>query len=76
VVVLARLMPAPGRVKIQVNSQRRLKRLLQILREIGAAPKVAEESRSEPSVDFAWGPVPADGNPVMLEVILRSTGME
>jgi hypothetical protein len=59
--VLARLMPAPGRVQIRVNSQRRLKRLLQILREIGAAPKVVEESRSEPSVDFAWGPVPADG---------------
>jgi hypothetical protein len=59
--VLARLMPAPGRVQIQVNSQRRLKRLLRILREIGAAPKVVEESHSEPSVDFAWGPVPADG---------------
>jgi hypothetical protein len=60
-VVLARLMPGPGRVRVQVNSQRRLKRLLQVLREIGAAPKVAEESRSEPSLDFAWGPVPAHG---------------
>ena len=60
-VVLGRLAPEPGRVRIQVNSQRRLKRLMQILREIGAAPKVTEESRSEPSLDFAWGPVPDHG---------------
>jgi hypothetical protein len=60
-VVLARLMPEPGRVRVQVNSQRRMKRLLQVLREIGAAPKVAEESRFEPSLDFAWGPVPGHG---------------
>jgi hypothetical protein len=60
-VVLGRLAPEPGRVRVKVNSQRRLKRLLRILREIGAAPKVTEESRSEPSLDFAWGPVPGDG---------------
>ena len=59
--MLGRLTPEPGRVRVKVNSQRRLKRLLRILREIGAAPEVAEESRFEPSLDFAWGPVPDDG---------------
>jgi hypothetical protein len=59
-VVLGRLTPEPGRVRIRVNSQARLKRLLRILREIGAAPKVADESRSQPSLDFAWGPVPGN----------------
>ena len=60
-VVLGRLTLEPGLVRVQVNSQHRLKRLLRILKEIGAAPKVAEESRSEPSLDFAWGPVPGHG---------------
>lgn len=60
-VVLGRLTPEPGRVRVRVNSQARLKRLLRILKEIGAAPKAAEESHSEPSLDFAWGPVPGDG---------------
>lgn len=59
--VFGRLTPEPGRVRVQVNSQRRLKRLLRILKEAGAAPKVIEESCYEPSLDFAWGPVPADG---------------
>jgi hypothetical protein len=63
-VVLGRLTPGPGRVRAKVNSQRRLKRLLRILREIGAAPEVTEESRFEPSLDFAWGPVPGDGSAV------------
>jgi hypothetical protein len=60
-VVLGRLTPEPGRVRIQVNSQHRLKRLMRILKEIGAAPQVTEESRSEPCLDFAWGPVPGHG---------------
>ena len=60
-VVLGRLTPQPGRVRIRVNSQARLKRLLRILKEIGAAPKLTEESRSQPSLDFAWGPVPGEG---------------
>jgi hypothetical protein len=60
-VVLGRLTLEPGLVRVQVNSQHRLKRLLRTLKEIGAAPKVAEESRSEPSLDFAWGPVPGHG---------------
>jgi hypothetical protein len=61
--VLGRLTPEPGRVKIRVrvNSRRRLKRLLLILKDIGAEPKIAEVSFSEPSLDFAWGPVPGDG---------------
>ena len=60
-VVLGRLTSEPGRVRVRVNSQARMKRLLRILREIGAAPKVTDESRSQPSMDFAWGPVPGDG---------------
>ncbi|MCW2930335.1 MAG: hypothetical protein JWM19_1297, partial [Actinomycetia bacterium] len=60
-VVLGRLTLEPGLVRVQVNSQHRLKRLLRILKEIGAVPKVAEESCSEPSLDFAWGPVPSHG---------------
>jgi hypothetical protein len=60
-IVLGRLTPEPGQVRVRVNSQARLKRLLRILKEIGAAPRVAEESRSEPSLDFAWGPVPSHG---------------
>jgi hypothetical protein len=59
--VLGRLTLEPGRVRVQVNSQRRLKRLLRIFKDIGAAPKVTEERRSEPSLDFAWGPVPSHG---------------
>lgn len=59
--VLGRLTPEPGRVRVRVNSQARLKRLLRIFRETGAAPRVTEESRSSPSLDFAWGPVPGDG---------------
>jgi hypothetical protein len=58
--VLGRLTPGPGWLRVQVNSRRRLKRLPQILQEIGAVPKVTSESRSEPSLDFAWGPVPGD----------------
>jgi hypothetical protein len=60
-VIRGRLTPEPGRVRVRVNSQARLKRLLRILAEIGAAPKLKEESRSQPSMDFAWGPVPGDG---------------
>jgi hypothetical protein len=60
-VVLARLTPDHGRVIVRVNSERRLKRVLQILTDIGAAPKVAQESRSQTSMEFAWGPVPGGG---------------
>ena len=60
-IVRGRLTPEPGRVRVRVNSQARLKRLLRILKEIGAAPKLTEESRSQPSIDFAWGPVPGGG---------------
>jgi hypothetical protein len=56
--VLGRVTPDGARVRVQVNSQRRLKKLLRILADIGAAPKVAEQARSEPALDFAWGPVP------------------
>jgi hypothetical protein len=56
--VLGRLTPDGDRVRVQVNSQRRLTKLLQILVDIGAEPEVAEQAQSEPSLDFAWGPVP------------------
>jgi hypothetical protein len=56
--VLARVTPDGDRVRVQVNSHRRLTRLLQILADIGAEPEVAEQAQSEPSLDFAWGPVP------------------
>jgi hypothetical protein len=45
-------------VRVQVNSHRRLTKLLQILADIGAEPEVAGQAQSEPSLDFAWGPVP------------------
>jgi len=61
--VLGRVTPGRDRVRIQVNSQRRLTRLLQILADVGAEPKVAGQTRSEPSLDFAWGPVPDGSSP-------------
>jgi hypothetical protein len=41
-----------------VNSQRRLRRLIRILAAIGGEPRLTEEKKAEPSLDFAWGPVP------------------
>jgi hypothetical protein len=61
--VLGRVTPDRDRVRVQVNSQRRLARLLQILADIGAEPEVAEQAQSEPSPDFAWGPVPDGASP-------------
>jgi hypothetical protein len=61
--VLGRVTPDRDRVRVQVNSQRRLTRLLQILADIGAEPEVAGQARSEPSLDFAWGPVPGGASP-------------
>jgi hypothetical protein len=56
--VLGRVTPDGDRLRVQVNSHRRLKKLLRILADIGAKPKVAEQAQSQPSLDFAWGPVP------------------
>jgi len=56
--VLGRLTPDRDRVRVQVNSHPRLTRLLRILADIGAEPEVAGQAQSEPSLDFAWGPVP------------------
>lgn len=61
--VLGRVTPERDRVRVQVNSHRRLTRLLQILADIGAEPEVAEQAQSEPSLDFAWGPVPDGASP-------------
>jgi hypothetical protein len=61
--ILGRVTPGRDRVRVQVNSHRRLKKLLRILADTGAKPKVAEQSQSEPSLDFAWGPVPDGRSP-------------
>jgi hypothetical protein len=61
--ILGRVTPGGDRVRVQVNSHRRLRKLLRILADIGAEPEVAEQAQSEPSLDFAWGPVPDDGSP-------------
>jgi hypothetical protein len=61
--VLGRITPGTDRVRVQVNSQRRLTGLLQVLTEIGAQPKVAERTKFVPSIDFAWGPVPDGASP-------------
>ena len=61
--VLGRITPNGDRVRVQVNSHRRLAKLLQILADIGAEPAVAEQAQSEPSPDFAWGPVPDGAAP-------------
>ena len=61
--VLGRVTPDRDRVRVQVNSHRRLTKLLRILADIGAEPKVAEQAQSEPSLDFAWGPVPDGASP-------------
>ena len=50
-------------MRVQVNSPRRLTKLLRILADIGAEPEVAEQAQSEPSLDFAWGPVPDGASP-------------
>jgi hypothetical protein len=60
--VLGRLTPGEGRIRVRVNSQRRLRRLMPILAAIGAEPRVTEEKQAEPSLDFAWGPVPGGGD--------------
>jgi hypothetical protein len=60
--VLGRLTPGEGRIRVRVNSQRRLRRLMPILAAIGAEPRVTEERQAEPSLDFAWGPVPGGGD--------------
>jgi hypothetical protein len=56
--VLGRVTPDRDRVRVQVNSHRRLTKLLRILADIGAEPEVAEQAQSEPSLNFAWGPMP------------------
>ena len=56
--VLGRVTPGEGQIRVRVNSQRRLARLVRILAALEAEPRVTEEKRAEPSLDFAWGPVP------------------
>jgi hypothetical protein len=59
--VLGHLMPGDGQVRVRVNSRRRLDRLMRILATLGVKPRVTEEKHVEPSLDFAWGPVPDGG---------------
>jgi hypothetical protein len=41
-------------ITVEVNSERRLTRLLDLLREIGANPVVTTDKRIDPALDFAW----------------------
>jgi hypothetical protein len=41
-------------ITVEVNSQQRLTRLLDILRKVGANPVVTSEKRIDPAMDFAW----------------------
>jgi hypothetical protein len=54
--VLGRVTPGEGRIRVRVNSQRRLRRLMRILTAMGVEPQVTAEKQTEPSLDFAWGP--------------------
>jgi len=50
-------------ITVEVNSQQRLTRLLDILRKVGGNPVIASEKRIDPAQDFAWasGPRAAQG---------------
>jgi len=41
-------------ITVEVNSVRRLTRLVEILRKVGADPVVTSEERIDPALDFAW----------------------
>jgi len=41
-------------ITVEVNSVRRLTRLVEILRKVGADPVVTSEKRIDPALDFAW----------------------
>ncbi|MGQ0464783.1 MAG: hypothetical protein ACT4QG_05625 [Sporichthyaceae bacterium] len=41
-------------VRVELNSRERLERLLNLLRDLDAAPEVVEQSRVEPAQDLAW----------------------
>ena len=41
-------------ITVEVNSQQRLTRLVDILRKVGADPVVTSEKRIDPALDFAW----------------------
>jgi hypothetical protein len=41
-------------ITIEVNSQQRLTRLLDLLRKVGGNPVVTSEKRIDPAQDFAW----------------------
>jgi hypothetical protein len=41
-------------ITVEVNSQQRLTRLIDILRKVGANPVVTSEKRIDPAMDFAW----------------------
>jgi hypothetical protein len=61
--ILGRVTPGRDRVRVQVNSHRRLTKLLRILAAIDAEPEVAGQAQYQPSLDFAWGPVPDGASP-------------
>ena len=60
--VLGRLTLGEGQIRVRVNSQRRLRRLMRILGALGVEPRFAQEKQAIPSLDFAWGPAPMPDN--------------
>jgi tetratricopeptide (TPR) repeat protein len=48
------LQVSAGQIVADINSARRLARLLEILARIGAAPVVIDERRIDPAQDFVW----------------------
>jgi hypothetical protein len=53
-----RVLRVRGReITVEVNSQQRLTRLLDILRKAGGNPVVTSEKRIDPAQDFAWSAV-------------------
>jgi hypothetical protein len=54
--VLAQLRLTGRTLRVEVNSQRRLDRLLALLTDLGAAPDLVETTRVDPRQDLPWAP--------------------
>jgi hypothetical protein len=63
-------------ITIEVNSQKRLTRLLDLLRKVGGNPVVTSEKRIDPAQDFAWatGQRAAQGGTALQPKAGRSSG--
>ena len=56
--VLGRVTPDGDRVRIEVESTSQAEEASAVPCGYRREPEVAEQAQSEPSLDFAWGPVP------------------